>query len=173
MRQRRWRFFQELAYLRFTPPDTRQALDLALRFFDAGRGIQAEVFFQRSGVLDQFALGSVEMNLFQSFDAALPIQLKILAHGRFRDIAQGCDLGMGQAMTLQPQDFHSALHQRNWMMKTFIIQRLNDFGGKFELERHAIQHTHSRFFVNRKPRFLPALSIYRATDVAVFPQPDR
>ena len=36
--QQRWRFFQELADLCFTAPDTGQTLDFALCFFDTGRG---------------------------------------------------------------------------------------------------------------------------------------
>ena len=83
-----------------------------------------QVVFQHIPVLIQLALGSVEVKLLQTLQAAVLPQSKIAPQRVFRDAALLNNLAMGQSLTLEPQSFHPTLHSRMRMMKPFVFRRL-------------------------------------------------
>ena len=63
---------------------------------------------------------------------------------------------MGQAVTLEPEHFHAALHQRHGMMITLVVQRFLDFWCEGQLDGHDRHYTkHWCVTVSYQKRNLP------------------
>lgn len=69
----------------------------------------------------QLTFWTGELHFFQLLNPTFDIQLEIITQGILSDTYQASNLLMGQAVTLQPQGFHSALHQRHRMSVPFFV----------------------------------------------------
>ena len=84
----------------------------------------------------QRTLRSLDRYLFEALYPTSEIELEIVPQRVLRNVHELRDLPMRQAMTLQPQRFHSSLHERHRMTIALIVQLVENFRGEFQLHGH-------------------------------------
>ena len=79
---------------------------------------------------EQFTGGFPPLEYTQSCETALTIQCYVAIHCCLGNLGQACRLGVGQALTDEPQNFRTLLDPRIGMLKAFLVQSLLLFFGK-------------------------------------------
>jgi hypothetical protein len=126
-------FFQEGADLGQAAADAGQPLDGLLGLAGGARRVGQEVVLQRAVVPVQFA------GLAPPAEAANPVQaafcelVEVALDGPGRDVGQFGDVRVGEALALQPQDFHLALDPRVRMVIPIVAYLRQDFFAEDEL----------------------------------------
>ena len=88
--------------------DAGPLLDDGLGLLGGARRVLQEVFLQGT-LCRPGALGLVPAEAAEARQAALEVLVEVALDGAPGDVGVGGDLGVGQAVALQPEDFHLAL----------------------------------------------------------------
>ena len=103
---------EEGADLGETAAHARLFLDDLGGLFGVPGRVVPEIFLQGAFVLQQHRLGTAPVAAADSVQAAFEVLVEVALHRPRGDASELGDLGVGQAVTLQPQHFHLALDVR-------------------------------------------------------------
>src|SRR5258708_11436425 len=92
-----------------------------------------EILLQGDAVVVEVAVRLLGSNLTDAFQAAFEIVVKTALDGTSGDASQGADAIVGEAVMLQPEDLHVALHARFRMMIAVVANGLHIRLGKGNL----------------------------------------
>src|SRR5262249_433745 len=120
-------FFQEGGDLGEAAADAGQAFDGLLGLAGAARRVLQEVVLQGALMLVQFAGRALPVEAADLVEAAGLELVEVALHGAWRDIGQRGDLGVGQALALQPQHLHLALDAGMGMVVAVVANLRQDF----------------------------------------------
>jgi hypothetical protein len=128
-------FFQEGADLGQAAADAGQPLDGLLGLAGVARGVLDEVVFEGLLMLVQLARLALPVEPTSPVEPALLELVEVALHGARRDIGQFGDVGVNEALALQPQDLHLALD--SWVR--VVVPVVADFRQHFRAEG---EHAH-------------------------------
>ena len=79
-----------------------------------------EVVLQGGGVADEFADRPAPLDAAQAGEAAVAIGVEVAPDGAVADARERGALGLGVAVVVEPDDFHSLLDQRDGMVVAVV-----------------------------------------------------
>jgi hypothetical protein len=126
--------FEEDANLRWTAFEPSELFDDLDSLGNRGGWMLSKIVLQRVMVSLHLAGRMMKLKLFEGLNAPCLILFSIAEHGIFTDPDAQRDLMMRQTFRFEQQGFHLPLHARMWVMIPLILQFLDVFLGKRQVQ---------------------------------------
>ena len=112
--------------------DAGFTLDGCLGFPGGARRVFQEVIFQRGVMSGEFVGLALPGETADAFQAAGGELVEVALHAAPRDIGEAGDVFVGEALALEPQDFHLLLDAWMRVMVALVADGVEVFGSKDE-----------------------------------------